>query len=168
MSDRPLVRHLAVLALAAAVVPVLAAEASAQADTRRAAHEQLLERARVGALRKLEQPGCLQLLDEFKDRSGRPLAANLAEWDRTAVDYLRTTPFRDGSFHPLCRSGRSALISVPGMRPVFVCPSFRREAEKDPWAAENWVIHEMLHTLGLGENPPSSREITLRVSQRCR
>jgi hypothetical protein len=29
------------------------------------------------------------------------------------------------------------------------------------------IIHEMLHTLGLGENPPSSREITQRVTERC-
>ena len=60
-----------------------------------------------------------------------------------------------------------ALVSVVGMRPVFVCPSFRKHAERDPWAAENWIIHEMLHTLGLGENPPSSREITQRVTERC-
>ena len=44
---------------------------------------------------------------------------------------------------------------------------FRKHAERDPWTAENWVIHEMLHTLGLGENPPSSREITQRVNERC-
>jgi len=68
----------------------------------------------------------------------------------------------------LCRSGKSALVSVVGMRPVFVCPSFPRQAERDPWAAENWIIHEMLHTLGLGENPPSSREITQRVTELCR
>jgi hypothetical protein len=164
LSHRPLVRRL-VLAFVAAALP---ASAGPLDDTRRAVHEQLLERARAGALRKLEQPGCRLLLEEFKDREGRPLTASLAEWDRSVVDYLRTTPFRDGSFHPLCRNGQAALVSVPGLRPVFVCPSFRREAERDPWAAENWVIHEMLHTLGLGENPPSSREITQRVGQLCR
>ena len=168
MSTCPLARRLFVVALASASVPaLLAADPGVQADTRRPAHEQLLERAREGALRKLEQPGCLLLLEEFKDQNGRTLAANLAEWDRTAVDYLRTTPFRDGSSLTPCRGGGSALVSVPGMRPVFVCPSFKRQAEKDPWAAENWVIHEMLHTLGLGENPPSSREITQRVGERC-
>jgi hypothetical protein len=30
------------------------------------------------------------------------------------------------------------------------------------------VIHEILHTLGLGENPPTSIEITQRVESRCR
>jgi len=29
-------------------------------------------------------------------------------------------------------------------------------------------IHEMLHTLGLGENPPSTQEITGRVLLQCR
>jgi hypothetical protein len=33
--------------------------------------------------------------------------------------------------------------------------------------AEVYVIHEMLHTLGLGENPPSSQEITQAVVKRC-
>ena len=44
---------------------------------------------------------------------------------------------------------------------------FAEKQIRDPWTAENMVIHEMLHTLGLGENPPSSREITRRVNDRC-
>ena len=38
----------------------------------------------------------------------------------------------------------------------------------DPTWAEVVVIHEALHTLGLGENPPSSAEISIRVAARCR
>ena len=34
------------------------------------------------------------------------------------------------------------------------------------WAVAT-LIHEALHTLGLGENPPSSTEITERVLRRC-
>jgi hypothetical protein len=34
--------------------------------------------------------------------------------------------------------------------------------------AQAIVIHEALHTLGLGENPPSSAEITARVLASCR
>jgi hypothetical protein len=30
------------------------------------------------------------------------------------------------------------------------------------------VLHETLHTLGLGENPPDSRAITRQVTARCR
>jgi hypothetical protein len=29
------------------------------------------------------------------------------------------------------------------------------------------IIHEMMHTLGLGENPPTTFEITERVMARC-
>jgi hypothetical protein len=165
MSRTSLVRRLITLT----VIETLGATATqAQPDVLRAVHEATIERARDGAARKIERPACQRLLAEFKDKQGRSLSENLATWDRTPAEYLRTIPFRDGSFHPLCRSGTSALVSVVGMRPVFVCPRFRKEAERDPWSAENWIIHEMLHTLGLGENPPSSREITERVGQRCR
>jgi len=37
----------------------------------------------------------------------------------------------------------------------------------DPGFATNVVIHEMLHALGLGENPPTSEEITRQVVKRC-
>jgi len=37
----------------------------------------------------------------------------------------------------------------------------------DPAYAEMILIHELLHTLGLGENPPTSLEITARVTERC-
>ncbi len=29
------------------------------------------------------------------------------------------------------------------------------------------IIHESLHSLGLGENPPRSQDITSRVTERC-
>ena len=38
---------------------------------------------------------------------------------------------------------------------------------RSPVRAQAIVIHEVLHTLGLGENPPSSTEITARVLARC-
>jgi hypothetical protein len=167
MSRRSLVLRLGVVAAFGMLAPV-SATTQERSEVRRAIHEQTIERARGGAARKIEQPACRRLLDEFKDESGRSLSENLATWNRPAAEYLRTIPFRDGSFHSFCRSGKSALVSVVGMRPVFVCPSFRKLAERDPWAAESWIIHEMLHTLGLGEDPPSSREITQRVNEGCR
>jgi hypothetical protein len=166
MSRHPLVlRLVSVVAFGALAPPT--ATSQARTDLLRAVHEPALERALDGAVRKLERPECQRLLDEFKDKSGRPLSGNLATWNSTPSEYLRRMPFRDGSFHPFCRSGKSALVTVVGMPPVFVCPSFRKDAERDPWTAENWIIHEMLHTLGLGENPPSSRDITKRVNERC-
>jgi hypothetical protein len=40
-------------------------------------------------------------------------------------------------------------------------------ARSRPYEAEVCLIHDMLHTLGLGENPPTSSEITQRVKRRC-
>jgi hypothetical protein len=59
---------------------------------------------------------------------------------------------------------------------VFACPAsvgrlnirLSRNEFESGFLAEAMVIHEMLHTLGLGENPPSTFEITERVRQRCR
>jgi hypothetical protein len=44
---------------------------------------------------------------------------------------------------------------------------FNEAAARNASRAEIAVIHEALHTLGLGENPPDSREITRLVTERC-
>ena len=59
-------------------------------------------------------------------------------------------------------------MTNPGSRVVWICPrQFVPVAYRDPVEAELVLIHEMLHSLGLGENPPSSLEITGRVEQHC-
>ena len=59
-------------------------------------------------------------------------------------------------------------IAVPGSRVVRLCgDAFKRIWQQDSTYAVAALIHEMLHTLGLGENPPSSNEITRRVLMRC-
>jgi len=131
-------------------------------------HAATLERAREGAARKLASPECLRVLDDFQDAAGRPLSAKLAAFDRSAPDYLRMIPFLDGSSERLCRSGRADAFATMGIPRVYVCPSFVAKQIRDPLAAESIVIHEMLHTLGLGEDPPTSREITAIVGSRCR
>ena len=60
------------------------------------------------------------------------------------------------------------LVSTPNVPRVVVCPGFAGVQRSDPDFAESLVIHELLHTLGLGENPPTSAEITRRVEARCR
>jgi hypothetical protein len=65
---------------------------------------------------------------------------------------------------------------MPGLPTVFVCPAgsatpgsrFAGVQARNPNLADYMVIHEMLHTLGLGENPPTSLQITERVIERCR
>ena len=135
-----------------------------------------VERAKAGAARWLEKPECLKVLTEFTDGDGRTLDLTLATWGMSAVEYVLTLPFRDGAAIPRCRHARIELVTHVGLRPIYVCPvgagalnsRFAQTQVKTPALAEAMVIHEMLHTLGLGENPPSSFEITERVRARCR
>jgi len=124
-------------------------------------------RALVGAARALGHPECQALLDEFAEGSGRPLRAALQASGLTAPEYLGGVFFYD-SPTPLCR-GSALAVTKPGNRAVLVCGSrFVRQAERSARYAEAVLIHEALHSLGLGENPPSSDYITEQVQARCR
>ena len=136
-----------------------------------------LERARMGAMRRLEGAECRKVLSDFTDPEGRTLLANLEPWQRTPSDYLRKAiTFLDGSTLEHCRKRTVPLATSRGQLEVFVCPAggstpgsrFARIQIENPTLAEAMVIHEMLHTLGLGENPPTTFEITDRVLARCR
>ena len=136
----------------------------------------VLERARTGAARRLEAPACQQVLSEFMDPEGRTLTAVLDTWQRTPSEYLlQAITFLDGSTLQNCKKGTVPLVTSRGQLPVFVCPAggstpgsrFARVQLENPTLAEIMVIHEMLHTLGLGENPPTTFEITDRVVARC-
>jgi len=129
--------------------------------------ERFVEGARQGAMERLRQPGCHGLLAEFKDGAGRTLAQNLEPFGVSAADYLGQIPFLDGQGRELCKNGRSQLLTHQGAPRVFVCKPFYQTAQRQRIMAEVYVIHEMLHTLGLGENPPTSQEITQAVVKRC-
>jgi hypothetical protein len=82
--------------------------------------------------------------------------------------YLRWIVFAEDRHLPSCRSKDTLAATAPGSRVVFVCPAaFARAAASNAEHVEATLIQELLHTLGLGENPPSSTEITARVFARC-
>jgi len=126
-----------------------------------------IDRAKEGAVRKLQAAECQKVLAEFKDREGRPLQEKLDRLGLGPAEYLQMIPFLDGGSQQVCRWSKVDLATVPGVPRVFVCGQFAGTQLRDPWLAETIVIHEMLHTLGLGENPPTSNEITQRVKGRC-
>jgi hypothetical protein len=119
------------------------------------------------AIRRLQRPGCLALLGDFVDEDGRSLTENLARLSVTADEYLSGIELLDGSGHRLCDTRQSQLVTTPGARRIFVCKAFVAAARSQPYEAELCLIHDMLHTLGLGENPPTSKEITMQVRRRC-
>jgi len=179
MSFRSSFRALRVFAGAslAALLPAsgaLAASGFAPLSTWDAA---ALEQARTGAARRLEAPECQKVLSDFTDPGGRTLLANLEPWGQTPSDYLRqVVRFVDGSTLPTCRKTTVLLATPRGQILVFACRAggslpgsrFARLRAENSTLAEVMVIHEMLHTLGLGENPPTTFEITDRVMARCR
>ncbi len=135
-----------------------------------------MEASRAGAVRRLQAPECQKLLADFTDSQGHPLREKLESRRLSAADYLQTINFVDGSSTRSCRRGGWVLlVTRPGSGSVGVCPMVggpfsSRLAEvqlRTPAFAESIVIHEMLHTLGLGEDPPTSLEITRQVQLRC-
>jgi hypothetical protein len=124
----------------------------------------------IGARVRLARPECQKLFTDFQDLEGRPLIERLDASLRTPADYLvQQVWFVDGDDTPQCRrDGTMAAFTVTGHHVIRVCGDrFLQRFERQRVAGEIIVIHEMLHTLGLGENPPSSRDITAQVTKRC-
>jgi hypothetical protein len=149
----------------------LAVMATMSADGVRLAGHWLEDPVRLsvqGAARRLADASCEAVLGDFKDASGRGLRDRLGETGLDAPSYARTVLFYDGSNEGPCLRPRVHAFTAPGSRVVRVCPSLGRLAAAEPGRAESIVIHEVLHTLGLAENPPTSDDITAAVERRCR
>jgi hypothetical protein len=125
----------------------------------------------TGAFQRLGSPACQDVLSEFTDQSGRPLKENLLRTGQTPQEYLGLLSYTDGAGQAPC--GRPGILAFtsPGTRIVYVCGRFRDRfltlRLKDREELELALIHEALHTLGLGENPPSPQEISEKVRLRC-
>ena len=125
-------------------------------------------RALEGASRWLAQPKCQMLFVEFKDERNLPLTAKLRELDTDPEGYLRIVLFLDGARSATCRRDGVLAFTAHGSRVVYLCGrAFERAWRRNVAEVQATVIHELLHSLGLGENPPSPRAITYRIQQLC-
>jgi hypothetical protein len=131
----------------------------------------MVDRAIDGAKARLANPECQLVFADFQDASGNSLLANLNATGQSVEEYLDRMWFIDASMAGPCQRGDLLVAyTSPGHRVVYVCgskfvhPLFRLEQR----LAELLIIHELLHSLGLGENPPTSREITRQVARRCK
>jgi hypothetical protein len=109
------------------------------------------------------------VFSDFADASGQPLLNVLAATGRPAPDYLAERVwFVDGGATAQCRGddGIAAFTAVDS-KVVHVCAGHFVRLARRSTVAEMLIIHELLHTLGLGENPPASVEITSGVTNRC-
>lgn len=126
-----------------------------------------LERAVQAAVERLETPDCRMVLSEFRDASGRTIQEKLDLLGETPRSFLARITFREGRDSRCTNAGILAYTSIEG-REVFICPrQFWQVYRTNPSYVEALLIHEIMHTLGLGENPPSSLEINERVRKRC-
>ena len=118
------------------------------------------------ASRLLAEPRCQRVLVEFSDIHGCRLADKLTTLGVDIQEYLRLVIFHDGSQRGQC--GEALAYTTAGSRIVFVCVgSVLRSWRVNPDYLVHSLVHEILHTLGLGENPPASQEITHRVRTLC-
>jgi hypothetical protein len=163
-----------VFCLAASVLLLVAAAPSANEQQWPGIHlgntdtHQSVRWALVGASEWLTKPACKGVFREFADQTGTPLDRKLAEQAVGEAEYLRRILFRDGSNRAQCRNEGTIMFTTPGSRLVFVCDrQLADQVKRERGRLNALVIHEALHTLGLGENPPTSLEITRRVVDRC-
>lgn len=124
--------------------------------------------ALTGAAAWLANEECRGVLAEFRDEQGHPLAERFDAQRIDARGYLALILFRDGSGAKACANDLTFAVTTPLGRVVYVCGrNFERAWRASATRGQAIVIHEMLHTLGLGENPPPSDVITRRILARC-
>lgn len=122
------------------------------------------------AKERLSSQACAAVLLDFTDvRTGRPLSETLAATGQSAAGYLAgSVVFLNGDGIGRCRGSSTFAFTWPGSTVIFVCRSrFVAVLARDKGFAASLLVHETLHSLGLGENPPSSEEISHRIEARC-
>ena len=163
--------HLAIVATACWMTTVVG---GVEAKPRAAAHNYAsgtgrawVESAVAGAAAKLAEPTCRLVLSDFSDRNGVSLDRTLDARGVTPEEYVTSWIwFMDGSGHRQCQNRDIAAFTETGSRLVYVCSS--RVVGNHISDGDLVIIHEMLHSLGLPENPPTPAAITRQIVARCR
>ena len=129
--------------------------------------ESTVRRALDLALAMLASPGCSTVYSEFRLPDGRTPRHELERMGIGPEELLESLVFTDGSREAVCRRGQAVMTATPGRALIYVCPGFAEFQLRSARKSAAVIIHESLHALGLGENPPSSHDITRRVERSC-
>ena len=124
-----------------------------------------LKRARQGARERLGNPRCLAVLTDFESVNGGRLDLVLRSTGRTAQQQLDLLVLESGLGRHGCDRGVTMAFTQIHSPVVSIC--LRPFTLLGRQEQEAVLIHEMLHSLGLGENPPQSVAITEQVLKRC-
>jgi hypothetical protein len=121
-----------------------------------------------GAIRRLARPSCQLVFTDFDDPVVQPLSNALAVLGKTPEEFLAVLYFVEGDGSNQCRDETTAAFTAPNSRVIHVCGThFADRFGRNPARGEIILIHELLHALGLGENPPAKAHITDAVLNRC-
>jgi hypothetical protein len=116
----------------------------------------------------LAKPECQSLFSEFRDEHGIALIERVHDLTATVQSYLQLVYFFDGEQNRVCKRDGVLAFTERGSRVIYLCGrDFERASHRNPPEVQATLIHEVLHSLGLGENPPSPRFITDRVRRLC-
>jgi hypothetical protein len=123
----------------------------------------------TAAAEKLEDADCHAVLGDFKiGDTGKTPQDTLDGHGVSAKTYVTTwMRYRNGSGYTTCQDSKNYFFTSPGSRFVYACKQFSSVGNTNSSLGGDLVIHEMLHSLGLGENPPVAAEITQKVKDRC-
>ena len=121
------------------------------------------------AHRRLGGENCQEVFGDFQDSSGRPLQERLDSIGQTGQSYLGWLWFWNGEQSGACDRSEVLAFTTPGSQVVSFCGErfTRAIGRRGLGSLAVTIIHEELHSLGLGEDPPTSLEITRRVEARC-
>ena len=120
------------------------------------------------AVRRLSDSRCQDVLTDFTDAAGHRLDRNLESSGLHLPQYLGYVVFFDGQGTHPCDDRGILAWTTPGSRAVRICGGQFIAAQRvNAGYTADILIHETLHTLGLGEGPPDSRQITAQVVARC-
>lgn len=119
------------------------------------------------ALQKMENLQCQSVFQKWKNAPSEayPGPYQTTAWDnlngQSISSWVSGLSFFNGSTWSTCsNSVKMAFTTMPGSHVVMVCPQFSSYESGTPGQAADTIIHEILHTLGLGENPPNESQPT--------
>ncbi len=129
----------------------------------------VVEMAALEAHRRLSDPQCREIFSDFRDASGRKLQEKLDSIGQTGQSYLGWIWFVDAHRQGRCGQDGVLAFTSPGSQVIYFCGErFTRSITRlGLGRLATTILHEELHSLGLGEDPPTSTEITRRVEFRC-
>jgi hypothetical protein len=121
-----------------------------------------------GAAARLARPDCQEIFADFEDQSGQRLSTKLMASGKRPLDAFGELRFLDDRGARQCLRKGPVAFTRAGSSSIRVCTErFKHAFRSNHKSTEIILIHEFLHALGLGENPPTSHAITEQVNVRC-